>query len=206
MRKAYTLIELLCVIAIISLLCAILFAVFVQVKNKSQQTTCLENEKTLYAYTQMYLAEYDEHFPTQEYVRGGILKDMHDKYHNDKVVCPSLIVPVNTFGVVGYALNGNLVGFNLPLFKQEGASLSQFKNPSRTICWYEEVPGIPFGQNREYYEMMPKPKGYVTNTKRHLGGYNFIFIDGHAKWFKSDMIEPPYADFNATNKPTFQIQ
>jgi prepilin-type N-terminal cleavage/methylation domain-containing protein/prepilin-type processing-associated H-X9-DG protein len=59
-RRAFTLIELLTVIAIIAILAAVLFPVFAQVREKGRQTSCLSNLKQLGAAMQMYSQDYDE--------------------------------------------------------------------------------------------------------------------------------------------------
>ena len=58
-RKAFTLIELLIVIAIVALLAAILFPVFAQAKEKGRQTVCASNLRQLALANQMYSGDYD---------------------------------------------------------------------------------------------------------------------------------------------------
>lgn len=59
MRRAFTLIELLTVIAIIALLAAILFPVFAQAREKARQTQCLSNLKQIGVALTMYRENYD---------------------------------------------------------------------------------------------------------------------------------------------------
>ncbi len=61
---AFTLIELLIVIAIIAALAAILFPVFAQAREKARQNSCLSNMKQLGLAFQQYLADYDSIYPT----------------------------------------------------------------------------------------------------------------------------------------------
>jgi prepilin-type N-terminal cleavage/methylation domain-containing protein/prepilin-type processing-associated H-X9-DG protein len=60
---AFTLIELLGVIAIIAILAAFLFPVFTAARDKARQTTCLSNLKQIGFALQMYLQDYDERLP-----------------------------------------------------------------------------------------------------------------------------------------------
>ena len=63
MKKAFTLIELLIVIAIISILAAILFPVFAAAREKARQTTCASNLKQCGLGVMQYAQDYDELFP-----------------------------------------------------------------------------------------------------------------------------------------------
>lgn len=61
-RKAFTLVELLTVLAIIAILAAILFPVFRSVKESAKKTNCFSNFKQVHAATVLYLADYDDTF------------------------------------------------------------------------------------------------------------------------------------------------
>src|SRR5258707_10293439 len=62
-RRAFTLIELLLVIAIIAILAAILFPVFAQARDKARQASCLSNMKQIGMGAMMYSQDYDEIMP-----------------------------------------------------------------------------------------------------------------------------------------------
>lgn len=63
LRRAFTLIELLIVIAIISILAAIIFPVFVQAREKARQVHCLSNGRQLSSAVMQYTQDYDEALP-----------------------------------------------------------------------------------------------------------------------------------------------
>src|SRR2546429_2857048 len=67
-RPGFTLIELLVVIAIIAILAAILFPVFAQAREKARQTSCLSNMKQLSTALIMYVQDYDETLPKNEFI------------------------------------------------------------------------------------------------------------------------------------------
>lgn len=60
--SGFTLIELLVVIAIIAILTAILFPIFVTVKQKAEQTTCASNLRQIYLANTMYIQDNDGRF------------------------------------------------------------------------------------------------------------------------------------------------
>lgn len=67
---AFTLIELLVVIAIIAILAAILFPVFAKARAAARKTTGTSNLRQIGLGTQMYVQDYDEHFP---YYNWGVM-------------------------------------------------------------------------------------------------------------------------------------
>ena len=72
----FTLIELLVVIAIIAILAAILFPVFAQARAKARQAACLSNLKQIGTAAMMYVQDYDETYPINNftYSSGGSTK------------------------------------------------------------------------------------------------------------------------------------
>ncbi len=60
---AFTIIELLVVVAIIAILAALLFPVFDTAREKARQTTCLSNEKHMGLAFLQYAQDYDEFLP-----------------------------------------------------------------------------------------------------------------------------------------------
>src|SRR5438067_151044 len=93
--RAFTLIELLIVIAIIAILAAILFPAFAQAREKARQTACLSNLHQIGLGTLMYAQDYDENIvhtelggdTGQEYFWGDMLAP-YLKNH-DILACPS---------------------------------------------------------------------------------------------------------------------
>lgn len=65
--RAFTLIELLIVIAIISILAAILFPVFARARENARRTSCLSNLKQIGLAFLQYTQDYDEAYPLTSY-------------------------------------------------------------------------------------------------------------------------------------------
>jgi len=70
-QSGFTLIELLVVIAIIAILAAILFPVFARARSKARQASCMSNLRQITLAFMMYVQDYDEVFPHDEYVSGS---------------------------------------------------------------------------------------------------------------------------------------
>jgi prepilin-type N-terminal cleavage/methylation domain-containing protein/prepilin-type processing-associated H-X9-DG protein len=66
-QKGFTLIELLVVIAIVAILAAILFPVFAQAREKARAVSCLSNMRQVGLGVAMYIQDYDETFPMDQY-------------------------------------------------------------------------------------------------------------------------------------------
>jgi prepilin-type N-terminal cleavage/methylation domain-containing protein/prepilin-type processing-associated H-X9-DG protein len=69
-RTGFTLVELLVVIAVIAILAAILYPVFAIAREKARQTSCASNLKQIGTAVQMYVQDYDGHYPDNPFPRG----------------------------------------------------------------------------------------------------------------------------------------
>lgn len=69
--RAFTIIELLVVVAIIAILVALLFPVFNRAKSAAQKTACLNNVKQMAAAAQLYLADNNQSYPPNSYFEAS---------------------------------------------------------------------------------------------------------------------------------------
>ena len=74
-RRAFTLIEILVVIAILGVLAAMLFPAFALVREKGRRASCVSNLKQIGAAMELYKSDYDGRFP--------YAVDPYDKYSNE---------------------------------------------------------------------------------------------------------------------------
>ncbi len=66
-KHAFTLIELLIVVAIVAILAAILFPVFTRAKAQAQASVCLNNFKQVAMSTMLYMGDYDDRYALSRY-------------------------------------------------------------------------------------------------------------------------------------------
>lgn len=151
-KRAFTLIELLIVIAIIALLSGILFPVFARARDKARQAACASNLKQIGLGLLMYMQDYDDRSPAMENNGGnsrGWAGRMYPYVKNTQIfVCPSdqrARTGLGTTSVngtnyanylVSYAYNQSIRSATSGTIK-EGVSLAGFTAPSLTVMLFE---------------------------------------------------------------------
>ncbi|NUL82275.1 MAG: DUF1559 domain-containing protein [Armatimonadetes bacterium] len=214
MKKGFTLIELLVVIAIIAILAGILFPVFAQTREKARQTLCLSNQKQIGLASQMYMQDYNEMFFSHERSLSGTARTWQEDwwmyllmpYTKMKVGektgnkdnffnCPSNPTYVELTGtrpLAEWNVTMNPATRRYELWLSYAVSEHIFKDPFFG-AW--EEPSTSFFM----LEIRNKGGGQgalaagdtdidCTQTNEtwcgHMGGANFLFVDGHSKWHK----------------------
>lgn len=215
-RRAFTLIEILVVIAIIGILSAILFPVLSRARENGRKTACLSNMKQLGLAFQQYTQDSRGKYPlASDYFawnagNGGwvagkadkplaspsppftITPDLAAKDEQAKpeqgalfpyiknaavYVCPS--DPDGKEKRLSYSMNCALASL----------SVSRIRSPGDIVLLVDEQ-----GPNDGYFFAVSdalagsEVNGATTDstdalTTRHNGGGNFLFTDGHAKFF-----------------------
>ena len=104
-QKAFSLVELLVVVGIVALLCAMLFPVMAKSREKARQATCSSALRQLSTALQLYVNDNNETWPADETWSNWA------KTHRDAPRCPSITEDIHypDTGVPGYAFNLGLL-------------------------------------------------------------------------------------------------
>jgi prepilin-type N-terminal cleavage/methylation domain-containing protein/prepilin-type processing-associated H-X9-DG protein len=179
-RKGFTLIELLVVIAIIAILAAILFPVFAKARDRAQTTSCMSNQKQLALAFFMYAEDNGDKLPrsygTNPLHYWALDANAYIK-SNDIFICP--VFPKRAYGF----------GMNLWLAWDHGMPTTAAKFPAKTFLLTENSPwndprNVTSSVDRVAPYKWPTDARFSIDPKRHNGGMNSVFLDGHAKWMK----------------------
>jgi len=191
------------VIAIISILAAILFPVFARARENARRASCQSNLKQIGLGMLQYVQDYDEHFPLpwanyagdkwfqSTATQGGEpgfdvgWAELIQPYVKSRQLfqCPSEPKgPGPLEGNTDYTdYEANLYDIN----SQTG--FVGVIAPTQTVLasdWRSAHSASSMFANYNWSTNMPADNGQVDEFRRHLGGDNFLFFDGHVKWLK----------------------
>jgi prepilin-type N-terminal cleavage/methylation domain-containing protein/prepilin-type processing-associated H-X9-DG protein len=128
-KKGFTLIELLVIIAIISILVAVLFPVFARARENARRASCISNLKQMGIATMMYTQDYDERypqslatFPTGVTPPGG---DWNPGYW----YWPQMLYPYHKSTQVFYCPSSNESDLTYPSIRNYGANTAVISYP-----------------------------------------------------------------------------
>lgn len=196
-RRAFTIVEMIVVIAVVLIVLSITYSVIMRVREGSRRTTCLSNLKQLNQSVSIYLADYEQTFPLAIYVRRDsgrtclfTLSHALWLYTREESMglCPSDMAPVNLQDVfsnfhlcessgfirTSYMANWCLfevgdLGTGSPMHR--AIHMAEVFYPSETVVLYDAVmQGFPFYK--------PHVQGY------HNSFAGASFADGHSRALK----------------------
>lgn len=203
---AFTLIELLTVIAIIAVLVGILLPVFARARGKAMQATCLSHNKQLAHAAMLYVQDWDNRLPSMwdnvqgNQQSGGWVWYSDFPNGNDGTFQPargSLYTYTRNTQIFvcpdddcdqgcSYAINA-LVGTSVgTLGFHAGLRLTRVTDPVATLLFVEEASNSA-GSTDDGYLMPPGNQP----SSRHFGGSAFSFCDGHVKWLPVSDVSYP---------------
>ncbi len=203
-RRGFTLIEVLVVVAIIAILAAILFPVFAKARERARSAACLSNLRQLMMALSMYSSDNDCQLPywQQTGPDGAIIWSQAVLPYVgtiDVYFCPSYGRPQEE----GSPLEGSeywgpthnylydllyaSYGYNAEYAYGSAARL--YERPSDTLLIVETVfPGYEQFSWGYFAAFPPSQGGQPYVAGRHFDSANVVFVDGHAKLTRRDLL------------------
>jgi len=212
----FTLVEMLIVIAIITILAGILFPVFAEAREKARQSACLSNERQIGVAIQLYCQDFDESLPSGcawqngrgwagqafPYVKSvGLVRCPDDATGPDKGD-PGLLI--------SYALNCNTAGKPLAAFDSPAQTVLLFEvndsfadirrmesaSPTGRGLPTDNCPecGKPFGADYYATGNLGSVAQPLSTTRRpyHDPMSNYVAADGHVKSLHGNTVSPGF--------------
>ena len=178
-KTAFTLIELLFVIAIISILMSMLLPSLRASREKARSMSCQNNLHNIGVGMMMYANENGERLPPfTQWIDS--LADVIGARSNTKMTvwtCPTAY-SAHKYSVT-YAINGDMIAWST-----EGFKISRFKHPSTSIL-VKDAGWNPSGWYSYTFQGMD---GFHGDEYLHSGGANYLFADGHVRYCKKSDI------------------
>jgi prepilin-type N-terminal cleavage/methylation domain-containing protein/prepilin-type processing-associated H-X9-DG protein len=192
MKRAFTLLELVVVVAIIGILAAILFPVLTRTKENPTRYSCQSNLKLLGLGFVQYAQDYEGFLPsTKMGATSGWAAAVYPYVKSRTIFqCPA---------TQNQAPNSTDYFFNMRLSRGYSPNI---KWPSITILGGDGDDDMPL-----WAHMRQIPTYWLSDETspawRHRGTANYLFADGHVKWFKPNQISDASSQ---TAKATFAIR
>lgn len=195
-RKGFTLVEILIVLAIVALLSALLLSVFSNVRGTSRKMVCTSNLHQIGLAFQMYVQDAQGHFPpftVSQNENCGWAEQIYPYTKSTEVFrCPSF--PYGEFRTgCPAAEKTNDDSFPFSTWRGSydrnnfagpgGTRILYLRNPSATILLCDGTGGGEFFGVEDNTAPI-NPRDFTKLGNRHNYGSNVYFADGHTKWIK----------------------
>jgi len=204
--RAFPLIELLTVIAIIGILAAILIPVVGRVRTSARESTCRSNLRQFQLANMLHAADHKGYYITQKTDDGWwITQELFIRYINagqkpgnqgKKGVVEELKCPTDALTKRKSSDYERLQfpGYGYHKFFDAGdAKLhqNQVRNPSQLFAFAD---ALDFWMNKvppaNDYDWKDEKRHAVTISYRHRNGSNVVYFDGHTGYLRRDQMEP----------------
>ncbi len=231
-KFGFTLVEMLVVVAILTVLLAVLLPTYFESREKARSNQCLSNLRQLGQALTMYVRDYDDAYPTIiPYIEDDKTPGIEAKITWRDLLMPYLRNPFftcqsrsilnrlsrieNNDVMSGYGYNASLnnivpIDENAsPIFyKFEGKIEPIVLYPSLTVAIFDARTGIEacyfpdtnpkFARGCKMFAFIGFEEDILSQkegARRHQGGANYVFLDGHAKWHTPEQFHlEPTAD------------
>jgi prepilin-type N-terminal cleavage/methylation domain-containing protein/prepilin-type processing-associated H-X9-DG protein len=190
-RSGFSLIEILVVVALITILLGLLFPVLASSREKARQTTCLSNVKQLAQAQMLYIADHDERLP-HWYIRISNPDPTKSKFAYWTDFFQPYVKNRRVFFDPSFVWEGGNppddILAHYVLFTWGPSGRGTANNP----YWRWAGPPLALAQIRRPAETYNLTDGYTRSNFivglviRHHDGINAGFLDGHAKWIRRD--------------------
>ena len=203
-RQAFTFWEVIIVIAILAALAALLYPALTNLGGtpypNKYRSSCASNLKQIGLAFAQYSQDADGKAPPVSNAGGGWTRLIFP-YVKSEAVFQCRAANGGKAGATDYFYNARLAGAKSKLnLKRDD------KSPDFTITSGD---GADDANTTSNLSQIPANWRADENSPawRHLGGANYLFIDGHVKSFKPEEIfGPPDAATAGADKPTFEVK
>ena len=191
MKRAFTLVEFVVVVAILLILATILFPVFSSHHYPNRRAQCQSNLKQIGLGFAQYVQDYNEKFPPVHVANSIGWADVIQPYVKSTQIFQCPLMQNSVAPLTDYYYNR----------RSARVTLDKFESVAQTILTGE---GDDDGPTWVSFAQMPDSWKTDENSPawRHLEGANYGFADGHVKWLKPSRINSTFSD---KGYPTFAL-
>lgn len=209
LSRGFTLIEPLVVIAITSILAAILLPTFMQAMEKARQVVCASNLRQLAMAISMYAEDYGGLLPYVGYLdtasqwqgNGWLWAELIQPYVMNEGVfsCPT------TRGAVSYGMNGLVsgAGSDSVEWPSQTVLLSDYQPLQQWAPWDPGQPAYQIALDVERQDPADPGSPLKDCFTRHQGGAVYAFLDGHVKRLRPNSLKPAAQPGVLGDRPSF---
>ncbi len=181
--SAFTLIEILVVMAIIALLASVLFAVFSRVREKGRSAACQSNLHQIALAIQQYTQDNNGRFPT-----GGLYRDPPPASTTSvDSIMPHLVLPyIKSSDIFWCSSNYRWEAPANTNYGYNGRRLGERHHNDNVGLWSTMMMESAIQNSADVWLCRDAPNGWAEGDgwdDTHSGGANYSFVDGHVKWF-----------------------